>query len=103
MIFRKILIIALLYPQKQQEGKTQSNNFGGFKKGFLLSNPKVTKSQTGGGQATSSTNSSSEKIEEITRRDPSQAKDPLVFSEVQAALEAQMPLLKSKGVYVIQK
>ena len=71
----------------------QNQGFGGFKKGFLLSNTRKSDSK----KSKEISSAKTEKIEEVKKSEAGKANDPFVFSEVQDAIAAQMPLLKSKG------
>ena len=72
-----------------------NQSFGGFKKGFLLSSAKKPDSK----KSKKVTDIKGEKLEEVKKSNTEKTKDPLVFTEVQEALAAQMPLLKSKGTF----
>ncbi len=71
-----------------QSKKKSENNFGGFKKGFLLGNqdkaPQPKRSSSSG-----------RKMEELKPKAKNES--PLVIPEVQDALAAKNPLLESKG------
>lgn len=73
--------------------KKQGQGFAGFQKGFLNPRSKQPVSK----ENKKAAKASKKELDVVKIQKPSKLNDSLVFNEVQEALAAQMPLLKSKG------